>query len=136
MKIAVINFSGNVGKTTVARHLLVPRIAGAELIAVESINADDGQNQAVRGSQFGELQEYLQTVENVVVDIGASNAEDLLALMRKYLPEEIGVAAAGGIRTLDQVLEVYQAGCTRIGTTSTAAILNEWQARLTPPPHP
>ena len=84
MKVAVINFSGNVGKTTVARHLLVPRIAGAELIAVESINADDGQNQAVRGSQFGELQEYLQTVENVVVDIGASNVEDLLALMRKY----------------------------------------------------
>jgi hypothetical protein len=84
MKIAVINFSGNVGKTTVARHLLVPRIAGAELIAVESINADDGQNQAVRGSQFGQLQEYLQTVDNVVVDIGASNVEDLLALMRKY----------------------------------------------------
>ncbi|MEP7299632.1 MAG: StbB family protein [Burkholderiales bacterium] len=67
-----------------ARHLLVPRIAGAELIAVESINADDGQTQAVRGTQFGELQEYLQTVENAVVDIGASNVEDLLALMRKY----------------------------------------------------
>jgi len=84
MKVAVINFSGNVGKSTVARHLLVPRIAGAELIAVESINADDGQSQAVRGSQFGQLQEYLQTVDNVVVDIGASNVEDLLALMRKY----------------------------------------------------
>jgi len=43
MKLAVINFSGNVGKTTVARHLLMPRIEGAELIAVESLNADDGQ---------------------------------------------------------------------------------------------
>jgi hypothetical protein len=84
MKVAVINFSGNVGKTTVARHLLAPRIAGAEVIAVESINADDGQTQALRGRQFGELQEYLQTVDNVVVDIGASNVEDLLALMRKY----------------------------------------------------
>lgn len=40
MKIAVINFSGNVGKTTVARHLLLPRIQGAELISVESVNAD------------------------------------------------------------------------------------------------
>lgn len=28
MKLAVINFSGNVGKTTVARHLLAPRIPG------------------------------------------------------------------------------------------------------------
>jgi hypothetical protein len=52
MKIAVINFSGNVGKTTVARHLLLPRMAGAEIIAVESINADDGQGQALRGRQL------------------------------------------------------------------------------------
>jgi hypothetical protein len=29
MKIAVTNFSGNVGKTTLARHLLLPRIGGA-----------------------------------------------------------------------------------------------------------
>src|SRR5215472_13044954 len=84
MKVAVINFSGNVGKTTIARHLLAPRIQGAEVIAVESINADDGQEDALRGRQFGELQEYLQTVDNVIVDIGASNVEDLLALMRKY----------------------------------------------------
>ena len=84
MKAAVINFPGNVGKTTVARHLLAPRNAGAELIDVESINADAGQTQAVRGNQFGELQEYLQTVDNAVADIGASNVEDLLALMRKY----------------------------------------------------
>jgi deoxyribose-phosphate aldolase len=52
--------------------------------------------------------------------------------MRKYLPEEIGVKAAGGIRTVDQALEVYELGCTRIGTTSTAAILDEWKARLAP----
>jgi deoxyribose-phosphate aldolase len=57
-----------------------------------------------------------------------------IALMRRHLPAEIGVEAAGGIRTLDQALEVYQAGCTRIGTTSTAAILDEWQARMAPPP--
>ncbi|MCB1996018.1 MAG: hypothetical protein H6933_03865 [Burkholderiaceae bacterium] len=84
MKLAVINFSGNVGKTTVARHLLLPRIPGAEMIAVESLNADDGQGQALRGRQFGALQEYLQTVDSVVVDIGASNVEDLMTLMRRY----------------------------------------------------
>jgi hypothetical protein len=84
MKVAVINFSGNVGKTTVARHLLQPRIAGAELVCVESINADDHQAQALRGRQFGELQEYLQTIDSVVVDIGASNVEDLLGLMKRY----------------------------------------------------
>jgi len=57
-----------------------------------------------------------------------------IQLMRRYLPEEIGVKAAGGIRTVDQVLEVYAAGCTRIGTTGTAAILDEWKTRLAPPP--
>lgn len=84
MKIAVINFSGNVGKSTVARHLLLPRIQGAELIAVESVNADGGEVQALRGRQFGELQEYLQTVDSAVVDIGASNVEELLGLMQLY----------------------------------------------------
>lgn len=84
MKVAVINFSGNVGKTTIARHLLLPRIAGAGLIAIESINAGQGDGLSLRGKQFGALQEYLQTVDSVVVDIGASNVEDLLALMRRY----------------------------------------------------
>ena len=54
-------------------------------------------------------------------------------LMRKHLPAEIGIKPAGGIRTVDQVLELYNLTCTRIGTTSTAAILDEWKARLTPP---
>jgi deoxyribose-phosphate aldolase len=52
-------------------------------------------------------------------------------LMRKHLPAGIGVKAAGGLRTVDQVLEVYEAGCSRIGATSTAAILDEWKGRLT-----
>lgn len=84
MKIAVINFSGNVGKSTVARHLLLPRLPGATLIAVESVNAGEGQAQSLRGRQFGELQEYLLTVDSAVVDIGASNVEEFLTLMHKY----------------------------------------------------
>ena len=83
MKIAVINFSGNVGKTTIARHLLLPRIDGAELFSVESLNAADGEGHAMRGRQFGELQELLQTMDSAVVDIGASNVEELLDLMRR-----------------------------------------------------
>jgi hypothetical protein len=84
MKLAVINFSGNVGKSTVARHLLAPRIPGCQFVAVESINAYDGQPMTIRGRHFAQLQEYLQTVSDLVVDVGASNVEDLLALMRRY----------------------------------------------------
>lgn len=54
-------------------------------------------------------------------------------LMRRNLPEEIGVAAAGGLRSVDQVLEVYEAGCSRVGTAFTAAILDEWKGRLARP---
>jgi hypothetical protein len=84
VKLAVINFSGNVGKTTVARHLLAPRIPGCQVVAVESINADDGCPVTIRGRQFAQLQEFLQSVGDVVVDIGASNVEELLKLMRRY----------------------------------------------------
>jgi hypothetical protein len=84
MKLAVINFSGNVGKSTIAQHLLAPRLPGASVVAVESINADDSQVQVLRGYQFGELQEFVQSVDDVVVDIGASNVEDLMRLMLRY----------------------------------------------------
>ncbi len=84
MKIAVLNISGNVGKSTVARHLLLPRIPGAELIAVETVNAAEGSTPALRGRQFAELQEYLLTIEHAVVDVGASNLEELLNAMQLY----------------------------------------------------
>jgi hypothetical protein len=104
MKIAVINFSGNVGKTTVARHLLLPRIGGAQLVSVESLNADEGGSPALRGRQFGELQEYLQTVEHAVVDIGASNVEELLELMHRYRGshEDFDVFVVPTVPTLKQ----------------------------------
>lgn len=84
MKVAVTSYSGNVGKTTIARHCLLPRLPGAVFVSIESINADDAMGQALRGRQFAELQEYLQTVDHAVVDIGASNVEELLSRMRRY----------------------------------------------------
>ena len=84
MKVAVISFSGNVGKTTIARHLLHPRMPGAKIISIESINAGEDEDHVIRGRQFAELQEYLQVMDEVIVDIGASNIEELLAMMRRY----------------------------------------------------
>lgn len=85
MKIAVINFSGNVGKTTVSRHLLAPRLNNCQVIAVESINSDgNAEAEAIRGKQFGELMEALGVMDDAVVDIGASNVEDFVNLMKQY----------------------------------------------------
>jgi deoxyribose-phosphate aldolase len=53
-----------------------------------------------------------------------------LKLMRAHTPGSIGIKAAGGVRTLEKALEVYQVGCARFGATATAAILDEWKARL------
>ncbi|MCL5742844.1 MAG: deoxyribose-phosphate aldolase, partial [Acidobacteria bacterium] len=53
-----------------------------------------------------------------------------LQLMRRHLPDSVGLKAAGGVRTLEKALEVYQAGCSRIGATATAAILDAWKASL------
>jgi deoxyribose-phosphate aldolase len=53
-----------------------------------------------------------------------------LKLMRAHTPSQIGVKAAGGVRTLEKAVEVYEVGCTRFGATATAAILDAWRARL------
>lgn len=83
--IAVLNFSGNVGKSLIARHLLAPRIPGAQVLAVESINADEGgADETVKGRQFADVLEALQIGQTAVVDIGASNIEDTMAVLRRY----------------------------------------------------
>lgn len=82
-KIAVINFSGNVGKTTISRTLLAPRL-NAEVISIESINSDGDESQAVRGKEFGDLIEALSLIKSAVVDVGASNSEDFTNFMHKY----------------------------------------------------
>lgn len=60
---------------------------------------------------------------------GGATLEDL-KLMRAHSPAHVQVKAAGGVRTLDQLLAVRQVGATRCGATATAAILDEAKARL------
>ncbi len=54
---------------------------------------------------------------------GAEESDTLL--MRKNCKPEIQVKAAGGIRTLEQVIKYKELGCTRIGTSETVGILDE-----------
>ncbi|NQT13827.1 MAG: deoxyribose-phosphate aldolase [Planctomycetes bacterium] len=60
---------------------------------------------------------------------GGATDEDL-KLMREHAPGPVQVKAAGGVRTLDRLLEVRQLGVTRVGATSTAVILDECKKRL------
>jgi deoxyribose-phosphate aldolase len=52
-----------------------------------------------------------------------------LRLMRRECDPSVGIKAAGGVRTLDDVLRVRSLGVTRIGASATGAILDEARRR-------
>ena len=54
---------------------------------------------------------------------------DDLKLMREHSPAHVQVKAAGGVRTLDALLDVMNVGVTRIGATATETILEDFKAR-------
>lgn len=56
---------------------------------------------------------------------GAATAD--IALMRKTVGADIGVKASGGIRTLEDVLKMTEAGANRIGTSSGVQIIAQTQ---------
>jgi deoxyribose-phosphate aldolase len=53
-----------------------------------------------------------------------------LILMRKHSAPDVQVKAAGGIRTLDEMLAAMETGIARVGATATAAILEEANRRF------
>ena len=55
---------------------------------------------------------------------GGATAEHI-RLMRETVGPDTGVKASGGVRGLDTLLEMVQAGATRIGTSASARILDE-----------
>jgi deoxyribose-phosphate aldolase len=49
--------------------------------------------------------------------------------MRANTSPHVQVKAAGGVRTLDALLEVMELGVTRIGATATEAMILDFRAR-------
>ena len=52
-----------------------------------------------------------------------------LKLMRKHSSASVQIKAAGGVRTLDDLLRVRELGVTRVGATATETILEEAKRR-------
>ena len=52
-----------------------------------------------------------------------------VALMRAHIPPAMGLKAAGGIADLSSALSMLQAGATRLGSSRTAALLEEFDKR-------
>lgn len=81
MKITILNYTGTVGKTTIAAHPpLSPRMGNAPIFAVESINetaAGLGVDvEQIKGDKFRELFRKLFALDDAIIDVGASNIED------------------------------------------------------------
>lgn len=62
---------------------------------------------------------------------GSGGAVDQdLTIMRNHALADVQVKAAGGVRTLERLLEVRVLGCTRIGATRTVSICNDARTAL------
>lgn len=59
---------------------------------------------------------------------GGATAEDV-ALMRAVVGGEVGVKAAGGVRSLEDVKKMVAAGATRIGASASVKILEQARAK-------
>jgi len=52
-----------------------------------------------------------------------------LKLMRASCPPDVQIKAAGGVRDLDALIHCRDLGCSRVGATATAAMMDEYRMR-------
>lgn len=86
IKIAVLNHSGNVGKSTICNTLLLPRIENSELIRVETINEDGSTGEKLAAKDMTNVIEKIDRLDKAIIDIGSSNIENFI----KGIKENIG----------------------------------------------
>lgn len=78
-RIAVISLVGDIGKSTIANDLLCPRMPGATMIRVETINSSGKSGAKLelryRGDQLGEVKVAATKSASSIIDVGTSNVE-------------------------------------------------------------
>jgi deoxyribose-phosphate aldolase len=95
-------------------------------VILENAYLDDEQK--VRGCRLAEEAGAAFVKTSTGFALGGATIEDL-KLMRASVSPHVQVKAAGGVRTLDALLEVLNLGVTRIGATATETILEDFKAR-------
>jgi deoxyribose-phosphate aldolase len=95
-------------------------------VILENAYLDDDEK--VRGCKLSEEAgaQFVKTSTGFAPS-GATIAD--LELMRASVSPSVQVKAAGGVRTLDALLEVMSVGVTRVGATATEAMLEDFKAR-------
>jgi deoxyribose-phosphate aldolase len=111
----------------IAAVVAVAHDAGA-LVKVILENAFLNADEKERGSRLVEAAgaDFVKTSTGFAPS-GATHED--LALMRRVTSPHVQVKAAGGVRTLDDLLAVMNLGVTRIGATQTKVILDDFRSR-------
>ncbi len=90
MKIFILNSSGNVGKSLISRELFYPRLDNCKIIEVETVNRGSKElkhlnvEQFKTGDDFMNIYLQLMEIENIIVDVGASNLAGFWEQMNDY----------------------------------------------------
>lgn len=84
LKLAVLNNSGNVGKSTLCQTLLKPRLDDSEIIKVETINNDGTNDEKLSAKEFDEIIKRIDDVDCTIIDVGSSNIESFQIQMNEY----------------------------------------------------
>jgi deoxyribose-phosphate aldolase len=111
----------------VAAVVAVARPRGA-VVKVILENAYLSDEQKVRGCRLSEKAgaDYVKTSTGYAP---SGSTMDDLRLMRASVSDRVKIKAAGGIRTLDLLVEGLNAGMDRCGATATAAIIDDLRRR-------
>jgi deoxyribose-phosphate aldolase len=111
----------------IAAVVAVAHARGA-VVKVILENAYLSDEQKVRGCQLTEKAgaDFVKTSTGYAP---SGSTMDDLRLMRASVSERVKVKAAGGIRTLDLLIEGLNAGMDRCGATATATIIDDLKAR-------
>lgn len=88
MKVAVISMVGNIGKSTLAANMLMPRLKNPKFFSVETINSgaemDGVEVEKMKGKHFGELTDEIMRLDDAIVDVGTTNFDDFVKLMQQF----------------------------------------------------
>jgi deoxyribose-phosphate aldolase len=128
MVIAVGRLRG--GETEYVRDEIAAVVAAAQGRCVKVIleNAYLSDEQKITGCRLAERAGARFVKTSTGFAPGGATLADI-RLMRASVSPGIEVKAAGGVRTLDTLLELAAAGATRFGATATEAMLDDLAAR-------
>jgi deoxyribose-phosphate aldolase len=114
-------------RADIAAVVEVGHAAGA-IVKVILENAYLTDDEKERGSRLVEAAgaDFVKTSTGYAPS-GATHED--LALMRRVTSPHVQIKAAGGVRTLDDLIAVMNLGVTRIGATQTKPILEDFRAR-------